>query len=280
MDTKEVEMMKDGARRVQAHLATHGVEIKHSVLLEALSAGFGARNWRTVREKLNAPSAPEPKQFGSDGWMVHAVYCDNNQPYADEYSADTPLEASVIAQVERMMDPEGAEVDVADVVCCATGQFGDHYSGMVSSKIFPHATALYMLAQWANTTVSVAPPRESTEAYLAWVKLMTAIEDVFLKSLNPDSQLPSVQSTILALNTIDASTCEEPHFTEVVDEGTVFLMDDGSEFTLWPAEGLRLILDHLTKEGIDQFKAEERLLVYHARALLEYAEDELDYVLA
>lgn len=112
---KEMEMMKDGARRVQAFLEKSGIVVKHSVMLEALSAGFGSRNWRTVRDKLNGPvetQATPPARLVVEAdkrWHVYGYYTDNHQSTDGYYPGSSAHEAQAFAQVERRFDEDGSE---------------------------------------------------------------------------------------------------------------------------------------------------------------------------
>lgn len=114
--TNEMEMMKDGARRVQAFLEERGVAVKHNVMLEALSAGFGSRNWRTVRDKLSGPAkvetpAPAPVVVEADKrWHVYGHYVDNRQSIDGYYPGSCAQEAQAFAQVERRFDEDGSEI--------------------------------------------------------------------------------------------------------------------------------------------------------------------------
>lgn len=112
--TQEMEMMKDGARRVQAFLRERGVEVKHNVMLEALSAGFGSRNWRTVRDKLNGPTeaeAPATRVLVEAGkrWHVYGNYTNNRQSFDGYYPGSCAQEAQAFAQVERRFDEYGSD---------------------------------------------------------------------------------------------------------------------------------------------------------------------------
>lgn len=119
--TKELEMMKDGARRVQAYLEDRGIVVKHNVMLEALSAGFGSRNWRTVREKLNGPAETQAMQptrpvvEADKRWHVFGYYTDNDQPTDGYYPGSSAQEAQVFAQVERRFDEDGSEFHATHV---------------------------------------------------------------------------------------------------------------------------------------------------------------------
>lgn len=66
-----MEIMKDGARRLESYLQENGCTLSHGQALNALSVALGERNWKTLRAALG-----------------HA--CDNKQEPYDEYFKELP----------------------------------------------------------------------------------------------------------------------------------------------------------------------------------------------
>lgn len=117
-DNDQHALVKAAARRMCEHLAARGVRVAHTQMLEALCAGLGVANWRTLRAALDAPRparAPTAPPPGTEQrWQVEAIYDDNNQQWSDEVSARTALEAAAMAKMERLTDC-GLVIDVTSV---------------------------------------------------------------------------------------------------------------------------------------------------------------------
>jgi hypothetical protein len=117
-DNDQQTLVKAAARRMCEHLAGRGVWVAHTQMLEALCAGLGAANWRTLRAALDAPRstrALKPPPAGTEQrWRVEAVYDDNDQQWSDDVRARTALEAAAMAKMERRTDC-GLVIDVTSV---------------------------------------------------------------------------------------------------------------------------------------------------------------------
>jgi hypothetical protein len=117
-DNDQHALVKAAARRMCEHLAGKGVQVAHTQMLEALCAGLGVANWRTLRAALDAPRTVRPPQAPPAGleqcWQVEAIYDDNDQQWSDEVSARTALEAAAMAKMERQTDC-GLIIDVTSV---------------------------------------------------------------------------------------------------------------------------------------------------------------------
>lgn len=132
MEANEIEVMKDAARRMQEFLSGRGIKVGHAVALEALSASLGARNWRTVRDKLSAPVVvvpAEPAQktledFPDGRWLVEGRYYDGS-PYGDYFAGETAREAKIFALYYRQDEDRDASFDVYSVTDRLTDQEAD-----------------------------------------------------------------------------------------------------------------------------------------------------------
>lgn len=276
----DVEMMKNGARLVQEALAAQGIEVKHSLMLEALSKGFGRRNWRTVREKLNGPSATPLTTLDDLGdglrWTVLAVYRDNAQRYSDNFPGGTALEAQVIAQVDRLFDEHGAEIDVTGVIDRLTGKVADEESYVAGSKIEDHSVMLRKMAELARNLLG-EPPKRGIEEAEAWDAKNVAIE-LFEDLLGDAKARNSTQEQFcLSVDHLSKHTRWKDDFST----GAIFDWSDyrGVEFEGFSATAaLQTMLNLVEGIGIDGFSTETKATIYHAGALLEYGGDELDYV--
>jgi len=277
MDAKEIEMMKDGARRVQEFLAQRGVEVKHAVMLEALSAGFGSRNWRTVRDKLNAPGTKQVTLEDLEGqrWAVHGLYMDNNQRYTGYYKAANPLQAQMVAQVERAFAEDGARIIVTGVTDRLTGQGADEES-------YVHETSLLTVTEMLRTVAKVAagllgePPSRGVDEADAWDQTKLAIE-LFENLLGPADKQGTWDQNYL---------CSQLHgiWNEVLPEepDDVFDYTDsrGIEWEdIQASAELELLLNFIDAEA-EGLTTEQKVACYQARAFIDYAADLLDYVFA
>jgi hypothetical protein len=270
--TKELDMMKDGARRVQEFLAAKGIDVKHSMMLEALSAGFGSRNWRTVREKLNAPSAAAPTLESLDGlrWHVFAVYCDNDQPYNGYYPGSSAHEAMVTAQIERKFDDEGSIIDVHYVSDRLTiGKDQDTYSfddpNFVARK---HSEALLQVAKYARQCMGEYRAKSVEEAD-QWDRrqaFLEVIEETLADKINCE-----------LLDDTDKFTRDEQGFNGV--HSFTWTDSRGEDFEgVTASEVLAELLDIIRPFGVEHLSNPMKTHIYHAEALLKYAAAELDYV--
>jgi hypothetical protein len=271
--TKELEMMKDGARRVQEFLEAKGIEVKHSLMLEALSAGFGSRNWRTVREKLNAPTVPKPTLESLDGlrWHIFAVYCDNDQPYNGYYAGATAHEAQVFAQIERLFDEDGSEIDVNYVMDRLSGPGKEAETYCFDSEEYgcnKHSVALRAVAQYAEKCLGDFQGRGVADAE-AW-DLKSAHIEVFVEMKS--------SGCCELLDEISAFTKKEHGFNG--DHSFTWVDFRGVEYEgVTASDALETILDIIEPLGVEHLSEEMKTNVYHAQALLKYASRELDYVM-
>lgn len=55
---ENIEIMKDGARRLATHLKQTGIQLSHGQALSALSAALGERDWKTLRAALGHANEP------------------------------------------------------------------------------------------------------------------------------------------------------------------------------------------------------------------------------
>ena len=107
MNTNQ-ETIKAAAKRMCNTFAAKGVQVKHTLMLEALADGLGVDGWRKLKDIIDAPrqgAKPSLPEVGTyQQWIVDAMYLDNSQPYGDRVVARTPLEAAFHAMVERLTD--------------------------------------------------------------------------------------------------------------------------------------------------------------------------------
>jgi hypothetical protein len=143
----ELEVMKEAARRLEAFFAERGLNVKHAVALEALSASLGARNWRTVRDKLSEPASvvervvlPEDIEPGKR-FLVRGV-SDDSQPYAKYFAGSNTRVAlySAIFQ-ERLLNDN--ELEVVEIVDRESGQ-AVRFDNLSSANTLKHSVAFRM----------------------------------------------------------------------------------------------------------------------------------------
>jgi hypothetical protein len=279
--TQELEMMKDGARRMQDYLKNKGLGVKHSVLLEAISAGFGSRNWRTVRDKLNAPSGGQVvtlEMLGGLRWAVHAIYCDNGQRYMGNYKGESPLEAQVIAQVERRLANGGSEIEVSCVIDRLRGEGADAESFASEASIVAVASMLRVLAGVARRNLGEPPQRGVAEAE-AWDSENVSIE-VFEELLGAQGDTLSSDQEFLQ-NELNLFWQEDLPEDGSGDQDFFYTDLRG---VAWDAVNASSELDVMVKvamrAGIDSLTDEEKICVYQAKALIEFAPELFDYIFA
>lgn len=162
-DSNQQRLVKAAARRMCEHLAGQGVRVAHTQMLEALCAGLGAANWRTLRTTLDAPRSTrtlKPPPAGTEQcWRVEAIYDDNDQQWSDDVRARTALEAAAMAKMERRTDC-GLVIDVTSV-SDATGRCvlsPDFYRQELQFE--PTPTALRTVLRAAQRLHEHASPRQ------------------------------------------------------------------------------------------------------------------------
>lgn len=279
--TKELEMMKDGARRMQDFLKEKGLDVKHSVMLEAISAGFGGRNWRTVREKLNSPlggTTATLEELGGCRWAVHGVYCDNDQRYTGYYAAETALEAQIFAQVERLFADGGAEISVTTVIDQLTGQSADEESFTFDTALVNVTTMLQRLAVAARRNMGEPPARGISEAE-AWDSKNLAVE-VFEELLGAADATVSSDQAFLQSELNQLWYQDLPEYNDIYRQFT-FTDNRGVEYDQLSAIGeLQEMLDIIMSGGIEKLTDDEKFCVYQAEAIIKYAGEIFDHIFA
>lgn len=111
MDKKNEDVIKAAANRMCEQLAGKKIKVSHTAMLEALATGFGLDSWRELKAVIDAPRGAKPTEkeevppLGEwQKWDVDAVYLENSQPYGQDFSGRTPLEAAINCLVERLTD--------------------------------------------------------------------------------------------------------------------------------------------------------------------------------
>lgn len=279
--TKELEMMKDGARRMQEFLQKNGLDVKHSMMLEAISAGFGSRNWRTVRDKLNASAGGRVvtlDELGGLRWAVHGIYCDNDQRYMNYYKGETPLEAQIIAQVERMCAEDGSAISVSCVIDRLTGEVADAESYASEASIVDVSKMLRRLAVAARRNLGEPPQRGIAEAD-AWDSDNISIE-VFEELLGAeDGKLTSDQKFLQT--ELNQLWYEDSPDDEDCNRFFGYTDLRGEEWAELNATGeLEAMVTIALRGGLDSLSDLEKICVYQARAIIEYAHELFDHVFA
>jgi len=114
-ENADLEHLKKSARRLRKFLANRGVQLSHTLSLEAVSHSVGAMNWKTLRAKLGM--SDKTPAFEGPRYLVNAIYRDNQQLYSDSVDADTPLQAALWVQLERLTDGGSiTSVDITEVI--------------------------------------------------------------------------------------------------------------------------------------------------------------------
>jgi hypothetical protein len=272
--TKEMEMMKDGARRVQAYLEERGITVKHNVMLEALSAGFGSRNWRTVRDKLNGPSEAEPAPVAvgpEERWHVFGEYTDNRQPYHAFYPGHCAQQAQVFAQLDRLFDEYGSHFSPDYAVDRNSGTEAHTYGcDSVDFGCGDHISALKQVVELARKNLG-RPPSRGVEAADLW-DIRNAILE-FLEELVEDDNF------ISDFDGMDKWTRDEPGF----GGNTEFSMTDSRGVEHEGLSGthmLQVLCEMLSVECVMSEPDVVQTNVYHIQGLVKYASSEVNWVFA
>lgn len=98
-NSDDINNFKESAHKMHAYLVSKGINVAFGDVLESVSMGFGVRNWRTMREKLNQLSDRSISVEAGPRWMVHGTYLDNAQPFSDYVEGSTLEQAFINAQV-------------------------------------------------------------------------------------------------------------------------------------------------------------------------------------
>lgn len=174
-DTAE---LQEAARKLEVFLTGHGYALKHSVALEALSHCLGAKNWRTLRAKLNAPGAAAKVLIGADEprWTVMAVYTDNDQRFSQDYHGATALEAQLACQLDRLADSGWmTRVEISGVIDRLTGNVADEESFTAEASVVSFTDMVAMLCKLAEDKLG-EPPKGGIAECETYDQNMRALE--------------------------------------------------------------------------------------------------------
>jgi hypothetical protein len=129
-EQNQISTLKDAARRMEQYFAQKGVDVSHTMVLEALSVGLGERNWRTVRSLLSRETGPvqqqEPRIDESwepeDRFLVEGQHSQWKNAYSRAFSASSAQQAAYQAVAyEWSHFGEEGELTVTAVLDRATG---------------------------------------------------------------------------------------------------------------------------------------------------------------
>lgn len=253
----ELDTMKDAARRLQEHLVTCGITLKHAQALEALTASLGAANWRTLRNKLNQPKptavakAVKVWDASKPRWSVHAVYSDNNQRYSDDFFGATAMEAQINAQMDRLAD-EGwmTRIDVTCVVDQFTGQTADQESYVHEAELLPQTECIKWVCTLAAAQLGAPPSRgiaecEEYDRDMRAVEFWAELGSEELPQYGPGPTLTEAQKELNGL-----SDLYSPDLAEYGDEPTFFTDSRGVEDEIEVLDALHRVLA-LASKGMD-----------------------------
>lgn len=173
------EIIKSAARRMKEHLNAKGVKVSHTAMLEAIAKGFGLENWRTLKAVIDAPRE-QPKVYAEPGtcvtWLVEAIYLDNTQPYGDYFTGRTPLEAAVVAMMDRRSD--FSDIGVTTVTS-EESQENLYTSWIHELELLDNRVALQKLHELLKS--STKGPTHPMN--LAWLEALLALDDDDLEVL-------------------------------------------------------------------------------------------------
>jgi hypothetical protein len=259
MEANEIEVMKDAARRMQDFLSGRGIKVGHAVALEALSASLGARNWRTVRDKLSAqvvvlPAEPAPKtleDFPDGRWLVKGRYYDGS-PYGDYFGGDTARSAAICALYYRQDEDGDASFEVHEVIDRLTDEEAD--SSILSLSDFDKPSALFK-------KTLVAAQEVVNYLHLTSAEVMRAIElQAVVTTLRGALESEDLAKTLD--NRIHSEWDPEAGVNDVVrfasDEGAVFESNLDSALKAL----LKLLMDYKGRMSKSELETLEHFEVY------------------
>jgi hypothetical protein len=154
MDAKEIEVMKEAARRLEAFFGERGMKVQHSVALEALTASLGARNWRTLRDKLSESDIVEERVIVPEDvepsvrFLVRGVRTDDEEPFAKFFEAPNARCAGFKAIALTWYQHEDA-LEVTEVVDRVSGET-TRFDAFSSVEFVEHAEAFRSVLQTAQ----------------------------------------------------------------------------------------------------------------------------------
>lgn len=273
MDAHEIEVMKDAARRLQHFLAGRNIKVGHAVALEALSVSLGARNWRTVRDKLSAPVAvaaevplePAAKtldDFPEGRWIVRGRDYDGGV-CGDYFAGDNPLEAKIWALYARWYDDRDKSFKVDTVIDQLTGE-------EVDFKVL----SIGDLDDHVQMFVKVLAAAQKVLNYLS-LSSASQVKGVEFQAFVSGLQAALASKELGAkLNNCAGSW----HELAPVNEFFSFKTANGEVLLLDVEMGLRSMAE-LLEQNKDQLSENEHEAMYQFGALMGYFGDEIRQIL-
>lgn len=172
----DLEAFKQSAVLLQARLEAEGIRLKNGVALEALSACLGMPNWRTLRAKCLGARPSQQGDALRPRWLVVGVYDDNGQRWADAFHAESPLEAQILAQMDRLADGgTTTSISISSVVDRRTGDTADTEASVDDTRLVPMRDALIKLVELAKRG-QPHRPLDLNGATVAWDRENACLE--------------------------------------------------------------------------------------------------------
>lgn len=168
-----LEDVKRASQQMTRFFQAKGIEVTHSLALEALSKSIGFENWRTLRARLALP-LPEP--ITGPQFCVDAIYTDNDQLYGDHVGGASPLDAAIYVMLERLTDSGWiTEVKVTGVTDRYTGKLVLCPSYLDELDLKDVDAAVAKLCALARKNLG-EPPKRGIDAAEAWDRSELAIQ--------------------------------------------------------------------------------------------------------
>jgi hypothetical protein len=170
-EQNQISTLKDAARRMEQYFAQKGVDVPHSMVLEALSLGLGERNWRTVRSLLSrergSVQQSEPRIDETwrpeDRFLVEGQHSQIQSGYSRAFSGNCAKEAAYRAVAyEWSLFGDAGELTVETVLDRATGKRHSQQS-LSSRNFFAHAEAFKEVVQQTRTVFEIAAFRKGDD---------------------------------------------------------------------------------------------------------------------
>lgn len=255
----------DQARAMATVVQWLGSEVGNHFVQEVLRS----QGWR-VQEPHKGPR-----------WLVNGVYVDNGQRWGDYFNGSTPLEAQLMAQMERLADEGSATaIEVTSVQDMLTGQLADEEAFTGDVEPLPFLQALTKVVSLAREHLPKAPQR-GVQAADAWDELNASVE--FWEAVADGAHRPGAANDVcVALgNLLHDGLGFALH--DVAAGDVSFIDSRGVEMSLTASESLEQLLQ-LAERGIDltdtsQAKQTGVFQILQLRAFLAHFEDGLDSAL-
>lgn len=268
MDTKEITIVKSAAQKMADFLATKNIKVKHTLMLEALSAGFDTADWRTLRAKLDGPSghSSDVAPSESTGMTTWRFELEFDQPLFIE--AASLLEAVIKFEAHATKWGNRDPAIFADVTAAnsSSSRLVDAKSLLTIAQNTTYHDAMFFVHKYAMKGLGAAPSRGIAES------------EAYDEAYAPFVVFETMMDEFKRIDMVDHAGA----FDDYMKEGDpneeevdfTFDFDNGMEITYAGYDGLE-ILNHVHNyamknvEDISTLAQREQIAFYKYRAIMQ-----------